>query len=74
MKKAAALTLVGFLLVSILFISPVSLRADTDRCFDEHETCRTRALNSGAGVLKMTLILTVCDLALGTCILVNALQ
>lgn len=74
MKKAVALALAGFLLVSILLISPDFLRADTNKCFDEHETCRTRALNSGAGVLKMTLILTVCDLALGTCIFVNALQ
>jgi hypothetical protein len=71
MKKAIAGTLaVMFLLSAFLwFPQSSSARERADICFDDWEACRTRALESEQGIIKTTLWLTVCDVALGKCIL-----
>ena len=71
MKKAIAGTLaVMFLLTVFLSFPPSSAaRERADICFDDWEACRTRALESEEGVIKTTLWLTVCDVALGKCLL-----
>ena len=74
MKKATSLTLVGLLLFSILVISPNFALAGPDKCYDEYETCRTRGLHADKGIIKTTLLLTICDLAVGTCLIANAIR
>ncbi|MFQ6070001.1 MAG: hypothetical protein ACE5LC_05680 [Candidatus Aminicenantales bacterium] len=60
MKKAVSLTLATLFIISSLLIFAESSYADVDKCQDEYEKCRTQALNSGAGVIKMSLMLTRC--------------
>ncbi len=71
MKKAIAGTLaVMFFLTAFLSFPQSSAARDrADICFDDWESCRTRALESEEGIVKTTLWLTVCDVALGKCIL-----
>ncbi len=71
MKRAIAGTLaVMFFLSAFLWVPPSSsARERADICFDDWEACRTRALESEEGIIKTTLWLTVCDVALGKCLL-----
>ncbi|MBN2408484.1 MAG: hypothetical protein JXE07_02005 [Candidatus Aminicenantes bacterium] len=71
MKKAIAGTLavMFFLSVFLCFPQPSAARLPADFCYDDWEACRTRALESDEGFIRTTLWLTVCDVALGKCIL-----
>lgn len=73
MRKTVALTLAGIVLLSVFFLSPVASRADVDKCFDDWERCRERAYEAKVGVIKMTIMLTMCDIAHSVCIIANAL-
>jgi hypothetical protein len=70
MKKAVLLALAGLILFSTALFYPLAARAhDVNECYDNHSVCRARALNMDAAWTKIALVLTVCDLALGKCIL-----
>lgn len=72
MRKATAMILATLLFASLFLFFPAASRADTDRCFDEYQTCWTRAVDSGSGKFKMTLMLTLCDIVFGLCLIKNA--
>ena len=72
MKKAISLVLVSFLLFSLIFFFPQKANADTHSCYNENGICRERALNTNQGWIKVTLLLTWCDIVLGKCLWVNA--
>ncbi len=59
---------VGLLVLPLV----VTAQSHSDQCFNEWERCRERALESDAGVIKTTLMLTACDIALFRCILYMA--
>jgi hypothetical protein len=71
MKRATVLTLaVLFFLSAFIWIPQLSsAREPADLCFDDWQACRTRAFESEQGIIRTTLWLTVCDLALGKCLL-----
>jgi hypothetical protein len=71
MKKAIALTLATvFFLSAFLLLAEVSFASTaTDACYNNWEACRRRAFESDEGVIRTTLMLTVCDVGLGKCIL-----
>ena len=71
MKKAIALTLATVFLLSVFLWLPQSSSARTpaDVCYDNWEACRTRAFESDEGIARTILLLTVCDVALGRCLL-----
>ena len=70
MKKLACLALAGLVFVSaVLFFPTAAAGRDIEECYKDHLTCREGALNLDAPWYKVTLILTVCDLALAKCIL-----
>lgn len=70
MKKAVAVALAGIVLLSagLFFPRPVAAH-DVGHCYDDYDACRVRAFNMDASWFKMTLALTLCDIALGRCIL-----
>jgi hypothetical protein len=71
MKKAIALTLAATLVLSAVLFFPslteAALPAGT--CYDNWDVCRSRAFQSEEGVLRTTVLLTVCDFGLGKCLL-----
>jgi hypothetical protein len=71
MKRAIALSLAVLSFLSVFFWLPQSAagRAPVDACYDDWEACRSRALQSDEGVVRTILWLTVCDVALGKCLL-----
>jgi len=71
MKKAIASTLaVVFLLSAILFFPLLSAASiPAGECWDNWEVCRMRAFQAEEGVLRTTVMLTVCDVGLGKCVL-----
>jgi len=71
MKRAIALTLaVMFFLSAFIWIpQSSSARQPADLCYDDWEACRSRAFESEQGIIRTTLWLTVCDFALGKCLL-----
>ncbi len=71
MKKAIALTLAVISVFSaILFFPKVSAAAlPAGACYDNWEVCRMRAFQADEGTLRTTVILTVCDVGLGKCLL-----
>jgi len=70
MKKACLLALAGLILLSSVFFFPLAVGAhDMDECYRDHQICRARALNADAPWTKVALLLTVCDIGLGKCIL-----
>ena len=71
MKKAIALTLAVVLLLSaVLFFPLVSAAAlPANACWDNWEVCRVRSFQAEEGVLRTTIMLTVCDVGLGKCLL-----
>ena len=68
MKKAVALTLAAVLFLSVFFFLPRVSFADADGCYNFWERCRERAFEADTGWIKTTLMLTVCDIALGRCV------
>lgn len=70
MKKAIVLTLAAlFVLSAFSWIPEAAANTPAGDCFDSYEECRDRALNSDQGWFRVALMLTVCDLALGKCLL-----
>ena len=70
MKKTFPLALAGLLLLSAALYFPVAAKAhDVNECYRDHQVCRERALAMDAPWTKVALALTVCDVALGKCIL-----
>jgi hypothetical protein len=71
MKRAIALTLAVVFFLSVFIWIPQSSSAVThaDLCYDDWEACRSRAFESEQGIIRTTLWLTVCDFALGKCLL-----
>jgi hypothetical protein len=72
MKKAISLVLVSLLLFSSILFFPQKANAKAQVCYDESGVCRQNALNSDNGWIKMTLMLTWCDIVLGRCLWENA--
>jgi hypothetical protein len=70
MKKPFALALAGLVALSMFFFYPGAVEArDTAICFGNYNTCRSNAFAMDASWVKVTLVLTVCDLGLGRCLL-----
>jgi hypothetical protein len=71
MKKVIALTLaVALVLSAVLFFpSLTEARVPAGTCFDNWDVCRGRAFQSEEGVMRTTILLTVCDVGLGKCLL-----
>ncbi len=68
MKKAVALTLAAALFLGVFLFLPRASFADADDCYDYWERCRARAFEADVGWVKTTLMLTMCDIALGRCV------
>ncbi len=72
MKKAIVLTLAVISVFSaILFFPKLSAAAalPAGGCYDNWEVCRMRAFQADEGTLRTTVLLTVCDVGLGKCLL-----
>ncbi len=71
MKKAIAVTLTTIFILSTLSLLSLAGQAENpaDSCWDNWERCRARALASDLGVVRTTLALTLCDIALGNCLM-----
>jgi hypothetical protein len=70
MKRAIACALAGICLLSGLFLSPGGLQGgNVSECYSNHSICRAYAFEMDCSWFKMALALTVCDIALGKCIL-----
>jgi hypothetical protein len=71
MKKPLLLALAGLILFSSLLFFPASVNARAAACYDDYTVCRTRALDMDTTWIKVTLYLTVCDVALGRCLVLG---
>jgi hypothetical protein len=70
MRKAIASTLaVAFFLSAFLLLPQSSWATRADACYDDWGGCRSRAFESDEGIIRTALMLTVCDVALGKCLL-----
>lgn len=70
MKRTLPLALAGLMLLSAALYYPTAVRGhDVNECYRDHQVCRERALAMDAPWTKVALALTVCDVALGKCIL-----
>ena len=70
MKRAVALALTGLcLLSSFLFFPQAAQGRVADECYSNWSRCRVNAFNMDVSWYRMTLVLTVCDVGLGKCIL-----
>ncbi|OGD19561.1 MAG: hypothetical protein A2W03_01340 [Candidatus Aminicenantes bacterium RBG_16_63_16] len=71
MKKAIAsiLAVASLLSAVLLFPSLSAASIPADLCYDNWEVCRMRAFQADTGFLRTTLMLTVCDIGLGKCLL-----
>lgn len=70
MRQGILVALIVLLAVGLVVLPLVlAAQSQSDRCYDEWERCRERALESDAGWFKTTLMLTACDVALFKCIL-----
>ncbi len=75
MKKFVAVSLTALvLLASAVFFSQPADAKEVAKCYLTHRSCRVGALQMDAGWVTMTLTLTVCDIALGKCILNGGLE
>jgi hypothetical protein len=70
MKRKLPLALAGLMLLSAAPNFPTAVSGhDVNECYRDHQVCRERALAMDAPWTKVALTLTVCDIALGKCIL-----
>ena len=69
MKRVIALLLLSAILVTTALVTVAESRRRTmEECFNDWEGCRIQALARDASVIQTTMMLTVCDIALGWCI------
>lgn len=69
MKRVIVLALTGALLVSAcFFFAPAVSGRDVAECYRNLDTCRDKAFGSNVGVVRMTLMLTMCDVSFGRCV------
>lgn len=71
MKKTIASALVAVIFLGVLLFLPRASFADSDYCYDNWERCRVRAMESNEGWFRKAIMLTICDLALGKCLLLQ---
>lgn len=70
MNKVVALALAGLVIVSVVFFFPQAAEArDAAACYGNYGTCRTNAFGLNMGWVRTALLLTVCDVGLGRCLL-----
>lgn len=71
MKRAFAILLLSAVLVAMPFVGTLASGPPRTmgQCYGTWEDCRTEALARDASVIQTTLMLTLCDIALGRCIL-----
>ena len=70
MKKFVALALAGLVMLSVVWFFPQAAEArDSADCYRNYGTCRNSAFGMDVGWVRMTLVLTVCDIGLGRCLL-----
>ena len=70
MKKIVALALTGLIVLSVFCFFPRAAEGrDVAGCYRNHTDCRSGAFEAGFGWVRTTLLLTVCDVALGRCLL-----
>lgn len=70
MKRTVSLVLVLLVLFSAALFFPrqTAGAVSVDDCYNNHSRCRQLALGSDMGWIKMTLMLTACDLGFGVCL------
>ena len=70
MKKAVGLAPAGLVMFSVICFFPRAADArDSSECYRNHGTCRSGALGLDVGWVRTTMLLTVCDIGLGRCLL-----
>ncbi len=72
MKKLAVMALAGLMLGGAALTLPAAADADLNdqaQCNRNHELCREYTLNLDAPWYKVMVLLTVCDVAFGKCML-----
>lgn len=71
MKRVLALLLLSIVVVTAALVVTATARPPRTigQCYDNWEACRIEALSRDATVIQTTLMLTVCDIALGRCII-----
>jgi len=69
MKKLTVVAIAGLVFLSAALFVPAAAAAESGTCFEDHMFCRENALNMDAPWYQVTLVLTLCDLALAKCIL-----
>lgn len=71
MKKLASLTMAGLVLAAAVLLFPVRTEAAVlaNYCYTDYTECRESAFALDAPWYKVAVILTVCDVALGKCLL-----
>jgi hypothetical protein len=71
MKKAIAFVLaVFFLLSAAVYFAPIAgAQTRADACYNNWGSCRQRALDLDVAWWKVAVLLTLCDLSLGKCIM-----
>ncbi|MDH4195948.1 MAG: hypothetical protein OEW05_00915 [Candidatus Aminicenantes bacterium] len=71
MKRVLALLLLSAVVITTALVVAAAARPPRTigQCYDGWETCRIEALSRDASVIQTTLMLTVCDIALGRCII-----
>ena len=71
MTKSISIVLIGLLSLTLILSSTTMVfasPADVDECYDNHQRCDERALMGDYGIIKTTLMLTACDVALFSCV------
>ena len=70
MKKMVAVGLTAlFLLGAVVFFPTPADAREIAKCYSNLSSCRHNANVSGDGWFRTTLMLTVCDIAFGKCVL-----
>lgn len=70
MKRTVSLALALLVLASAVALFPRRAEAITvDQCYANHSRCWQLAMSAEVGVVKRTLMLTMCDVSLGYCLI-----
>ena len=70
MKRTVSFVLALLVLVSAGLFFPRRAEAITvDQCYANHSRCWQLAMSADVGVIKRTLMLTMCDVSLGYCLI-----